>query len=109
MSLDVYLKKTVTRVENVFEYNITHNLNSMAMEAGIYQALWWPEEIGITKAAQLIGHLQKGLELLASDPDRFQKFDAANGWGRYEDLVDFVGKYLIACIHHPDADVEACR
>ncbi len=29
----------------VFEYNITHNLGVMADAAGIYEALWRPEEI----------------------------------------------------------------
>jgi len=52
MSLDVYLE--VTKPTTIFEANITHNLNRMAQAAGIYEALWCPDEIGITKAAQLI-------------------------------------------------------
>ena len=38
----------------VYSANITHNLTKMADEAGIYECLWRPEEIGITKAGQLI-------------------------------------------------------
>lgn len=49
MSLDVYL--TATRPTEVCALNITHNLGRMAKEAGIYQHLWRPEEIGVTKAA----------------------------------------------------------
>jgi len=47
--------------------------------------------------------------LLISDPERFRKFDAPNGWGRYDHLVEFVKEYLAACEANPDADVEADR
>ena len=36
--------------EEVYSANITHNLGGMADEAGIYEALWRPEEVGIAKA-----------------------------------------------------------
>ena len=39
MSLDVYL---MVDNERVYDANITHNLNSMASEAGCYEALWRP-------------------------------------------------------------------
>lgn len=102
MSLDISLRC-------VFEYNITHNLNKMAGEAGIYKQLWRPEEIGITHASQLIEPLTKGLELLRSDRERFEKFNPENGWGNYDDLVEFVENYLIACIQNPDAKISASR
>lgn len=109
MSLDVYLEKEITQVCDVFSQNITHNLNAMAEAAGIYKELWCPEEIGITKAAQLIEPLSRGLALLKSDPGRFQRFDAPNGWGRYEHLVRFVSDYIQACTENPDADVRVSR
>jgi hypothetical protein len=107
MSLDVYL--TIRKPVAVHNGNITHNLGAMAKESGIYQHLWRPEEIGITTAAQLIEPLRLGLGLLMSDPDRFRKHDATNGWGRYEHLVCFVGDYLAACEAHPDASVTVSR
>ena len=79
MSLDVMLF-AVRRIE-VYESNITHNLSGMAREAGIYECLWRPEEIGITKAEQLIKPLEEGLALLKREPEHFKKFDAPNGWG----------------------------
>jgi hypothetical protein len=91
----------------VFTWNITHNLNKMAKEAGLYLKLWRPEEIGITKAHQLIDPLERGLALLQARPDFFKQFNPANGWGRYENLVQFVTKYLDACKRYPDADVSA--
>lgn len=45
MSLDVYLSKEVTEERTVFSANITHNLGEMADKAGIYKALWRPEDL----------------------------------------------------------------
>ena len=107
MSLTVSL--TAIRPTCIFDYNITHNLNKMAMEAGIYEYLWRPEEIGITKAEQLIEPLTRGLALLESDPARFEKFNHESGWGTYENLVEFVRSYLEAAIENPDAEIYASR
>lgn len=107
MSLDVFLTKVMPT--EVYWRNITHNLNRMATEAGIYKELWRPDEIGITKAAQLIEPLTKGLELLRSDPERFRAFNPENGWGSYEGLCNFVESYLAACRAEPDADVRVSR
>ena len=94
-------------VNEVYWRNITHNLNKMADEAGIYKHLWHPGEVGITTAGQLIEPLAAGLELLRSDPERFKKFNPDNGWGKYEGLVEFVADYLNACREYPDATVRA--
>ena len=107
MSLDVYLKEV--RETIIYDRSITHNLNKMADAAGIYKHLWMPEEIGITKAAQLIDPLREGLALLLSDPERFKKFDPENKWGDYYGLVDFVRKYLLACEENPNASVSVSR
>jgi hypothetical protein len=113
MSLDVTLLKNVCRCcgrgEEVFTYNVTHNLNKMAEEAGIYMHLWKPDEIGITQAKELIGVLKFGLGLLESDPERFKKLNPANGWGTYQGLVDFVKKYLAACENWPEATIDVSR
>jgi hypothetical protein len=106
MSLDVYL---TIEDEEVFGHNITHNLNTMAAEAGIYEALWRPEELGIEKAEQLVNILDKGLTTLKLDRERFEEFNPANGWGNYDNLVNFTEKYLQACRLFPDADVRVSR
>ena len=81
----------------VFSANITHNLNTMAGEAGIYEYLWRPDEIKITKAKELIEPLRKGLHNLKSQPEKYKKFNPKNGWGSYDGLVKFVENYLNAC------------
>lgn len=106
MSLWVYLED-----ENgeVYSRNITHNLNAMAQAAGLYRAIWRPEEIGATVAAQLIGPLQQGLMALATDRREYEKHNPANGWGSYVSLVDFVTDYLAACREHTEASIRVSR
>lgn len=89
--------------------NITHNLGPMALEAGLYEALWRPEDNGIQTAAQLIPVLSVGLATLRADPKRFRRSEPGNGWGTYEQLVTFVEGYLHACEADPDASVRASR
>lgn len=124
MSLDVYLCQLTSHAgycancggrgieqvyAEVFAGNITHNLGEMADEAGIYQVLWRPEELGITFASEIIPALEAGLSLLRGDPARFQLFNPSNGWGDYERLVSFVDSYLAACRSNPTAKVVASR
>ncbi len=93
----------------LYDANITHNLGRMAEEAGIYKCLWRPEECGITKAKELITPLREGLAKLQADERHYSKFNAANGWGLYENFVPWVSAYLEACEAYPDADVLANR
>jgi len=120
MSLDVYLSrkkwisydagKTLTEdEEQVYWANITHNLGEMASEAGIYESLWRPEEIGKTKASEIIELLEKGLSDLKARPEHFETFNSPNGWGMYKHFVPFVEDYLKACKEYPDAIIEVSR
>lgn len=106
MSLDVYL---VEDDSEVYWANITHNLTTMADRAGIYKHLWRPDEIGLTKARELIEPLRSGLHGLVERPTYFEGFNAENGWGMYKHFVPFVANYLEACIAHPDANVNVSR
>ena len=107
MSLDVTLSKIM--LTEVYTANITHNLGKMAERAGIYKHLWRPDEIGITKAQDLIQPLTDGLEKMEKYPDYFKQFDAENGWGLYIHFVPWVRNYLEACKKHPDAEIEISR
>lgn len=93
----------------VFHANITHNLTKMAREAGIYEQLWRPDEIGITRAEQLITPLVIGLAELNTFPGKFIPLNPSNGWGSYEGLVKFVSDYLNACMKFPKANVRVGR
>ena len=108
MSLDVYLRCEHCG-SSLYDRNITHNLGKMAGEAEIYEALWRPEEIGITHAHQLLSPLSEGLARLTKDPAKYKAFNPENGWGDYDVLVGFVTDYLLACGKNPNAKVEASR
>lgn len=119
MSLDVYLirKKFVSydmvafteEQETLYENNITHNLNKMAEEVGLYKYLWIPDEIDITKASQLIEPLTIGLKKLREDQLYLETLNPSNGWGSYHGLVEFVREYLDACKEFPNAEVKIWR
>ena len=118
MSLDVWLTITKPACEccgkgeekiEVFWANITHNLYTMAEEAGIYKHLWKPEEIGITKAGQLVDSVEKGLTDMKAKPTYYKQFDSPNGWGIYDDFVPWIEKYLEACKKWPDAKIGISR
>lgn len=106
MSLDIDL---IQDGGIVFEWNITHNLGWMAKRAGIYYHLWRPEEIGISKAKELIEPLSDGWLKLIKYPKFYKDFNAPNGWGNYYNLERFVRKYLAHCACYPNATIEISR
>lgn len=95
--------------DDLYSANITHNLNTMAKAVGIYRHLWRPDELGIEIAGELIEPLRQSLAKLKADPEQYRKYDAPNGWGKYEHLVEFVKKYLQACEQNPEARVSVSR
>ncbi len=107
MGLDISLTRCQSTC--VYDTNITHNLAVMAREAQLYYPLWRPEEIGLTKAGELIPFLRAGLKLLRDKPAEMEKHSPPNGWGRYIDFVPFVERYLRACEEYPDADIRVDR
>ena len=138
MSLDVYLYRIKyasydmvnfhEEKEQLYSANITHNLNVMAEQAGIYKALWRPyqlhkdyvhiedynkemafEDSVTIIASDIIPIIEQGLDLLKNRPDYFSKFNAENGWGKYVNFVPFVEKYLEALKQYPDSLVEVDR
>jgi hypothetical protein len=135
MSLDFYLHYKIDRNRiEVFSRNITHNLNEMAGEAGLYIALWYPFKLKISTevlvgwfdvgndsledefenqvtvyAYELIDKLNEGLNELKLNPNHFIKFEAENSWGTYGAFVKFVEDVLSACEKYPNAIVEVSR
>ena len=107
MSLDIDLM--AYRYTNVGNINITHNLGKIAEEAGIYKLLWRPEEIGIKKAKELIKPLEKAIDEMVDDPDRFKKHNPPNGWGTYEGFLCQLRDLIKMCIANPDADILISR
>jgi hypothetical protein len=115
MSLDVYLM--VTKPVAVYERNITHNLGKMASEVklsnsnglSLYDVLWRPDEHELKLAKDIVELLDEGWEILDSEPDRFRQLNPENGWGNYDNLIQFVYDYRNACREEPDATVQVWR
>ena len=120
MSLDVTLYKKYhvsydkgktleEKEEKVYWANITHNLNEMADKAGIYKALWRPEEIDAKYAKDIIDIIEKGLTDLKARPEYFEQFNSPNGWGMYHNFVPFVEEYLEALKQNPETEIHVSR
>jgi len=90
---------------HVFWANITHNLNEMAGECGLYEPMWRPEENGIETAAQLAPFLRSGLASLLDNYDRLRTLNPPNGWGTIDLLIEVAASYLSACEAWPNAKV----
>ena len=114
MSLDVSLRinqcPTCKRTEIVFDWSgMTHNMTTMADNAGIYYALWMPEEINAVYAKDIVEILEKGLKKMKARPSFYKKFNPSNGWGSYDGFLQFVEAYYTACKNNPDAIIEVDR
>jgi len=111
MSLDFYLitKDIDGNDHTVLSENITHNLTKMADKAGIYDALWRPEEKNYKKAKDIIKVLEAGLKKLKDKPEYYKKFNAPNGWGLYEHFVPFAESILEGCKKYPSAKISCSR
>ncbi len=107
MSLNIDM--SAIRMVSVHCFNVTHNLTDMAQEAGIYKHVWRPEELNITTACELIEPLEKALNEMNDDPERFKKHNPSNGWGDYEGFLDFLRQYIEACREDPDAEISVSR
>ena len=120
MSLDIDLtRKKWTSYDNketheesvdvVYSGRTTHNLAKMAAAAGIYEALWKPENIGASIASDITAIVERGLIDLIARPEHYKKYNSENGWGMYDDLVQFVSEYLVALKEYPNAEILISR
>jgi hypothetical protein len=113
--MGLYVNLMVTKPCEVYSDNITHNLGKMASAVilgngkTLYDVLWKPDEHGYTKASDILPMLREGMDELISFPDKYKVYNPENGWGSYENFVQFVYQYRSACIMNPDADLEISR
>lgn len=104
-----------TYVSNeVWSGNITHNLTEMAEDClsfeeeyqhyTLYGLLWRETQQPFTGdyLNVYIAHLAYCLYVLKNNPKRFKKFNPENGWGTYEQLVNFVEDFIKALITMPE-------
>lgn len=94
----------------VFDSNYTHNCSKMAVEAGVYEYVWRPEECSDVKTAgDLVTPLRRAIQVMEDDPSRFKSLNPSNGWGSYETFLPWLREYLQACLKYPKAKIRASR
>ena len=87
----------------VWHGNITHNLGEMASkipinDSTLYKYLWHPDEIGFKYVNQeYIEAIKIGHDYLKEHKEELEKYNSPNGWGTYENLLDFVSS-LYECL-----------
>lgn len=91
------------------ESNITHNLNKMADAVGIYEILWRPDEVGITRSGEITDRLESGLSYVKSNMHSLRKFEPENKWGTVESLIRFLEEIIVGCKNFPNAKLVADR
>lgn len=93
--------------EYVFDMNITSNLAQMADVAGFYDQLWHLS--GIKTCEDLLPHIEAGLGELKMKPDYYKQFSSSNGWGTYENFIDWLEKLIDNLKLDPKAELYVTR
>lgn len=115
MSVWVYLynTKTITcdcgkvhevDTDEVFSRNMTNNVMSMAREAGIVDCIWMDNK---TPAKDILPIIEAGLSDMISNPDKYAKFNASNGWGTYDQFIPWLKDYVYHLREYPDSIASA--
>ena len=93
--------------------NITHNLGRMAKEVQLavrtkdesfttlYDILW-KGELTMKSKWLLASLLSKAVYELDDKPTKYQMFNPENGWGTYEQLLNFTKDFLKAVVDAPE-------
>lgn len=103
-------------VESAFETdefwhgNITHNFREMAknckvhnwpLDVNLYDQLWRDESPDKEDIGDYKVYLILCLNELESNPDKYKQYNPSNGWGTYEQLVEFIRSFIHALIDMP--------
>lgn len=90
--------------------NITHNLGKMAsnvMPDGkpytLYSLLWGGK---YKNCRDLIGKLHVCILYMMMNKEELKKYNPENGWGTYEQLLEFTKEFQMACIDNQDCKIE---
>ena len=96
-----------------YHNNITHNLNHMAAEVrvneeiSLYKLLWYPNNWGFDyPSIEYKTYLKECLEYLEVHPEELKEYNPENGWGNYEQLVEFTRSYYNAIERIPEDKLE---
>ena len=57
------------------------------------------------KAKDVKPLLDRGIELLKQDPDKYRAMNPENGWGSYDEMLKWLHQIQIAVDEYPEATV----
>ena len=90
--------------------NITHNLGKMAFNVmpdgkpyTLYSLLWGGK---YKSCRDLIGKLHECILYMLMNKEELKKYNPENGWGTYEQLLEFTKEFQMACIDNQDCEIE---
>jgi hypothetical protein len=112
MSLDLWLYKPVdvgateAVVWTFGNFNYTHNVVPMWLEAGVYTALY--ESFGHL-AVEYLEVLAAGIADMETRPDVYRQLNPANGWGDYDTALPWLRRWWEACCKYPQAFVGSSK
>ena len=101
-------------IDFVSEYawtgNITHNLGKMASNVTpdgkpytLYDLLWGGK---YKHCRDLISKLHVCILYMLMNKEELKKYNPENGWGTYEQLLEFTKEFQMACIDNQDCKIE---
>lgn len=96
MGLDITLENR--KGVALYESNFTHNAADMARSAKLYTTLWHQKGM---KAHLVAKRISSGIALMLDDPARFKAVEPANGWGTYDQFLEWLIELRTACNTHP--------
>ena len=90
--------------------NITHNLGKMALNVTpdgkpytLYSLLWGGK---YKSCRDLIGKLHECILYMLMNKEELKKYNPENGWGTYDQLLEFTKEFQMACIDNQDCKIE---
>ena len=90
--------------------NITHNLGKMASNVKpdgkpytLYSLLWGGK---YKNCRDLIGKLHACILYMMMNKEELKKYNPENGWGTYEQLLEFTKEFQMACIDNQDCKIK---
>ena len=90
--------------------NITHNLGKMASNVTpdgkpytLYSLLWGGK---YKSCRDLISKLHACILYMLMNKEELKKYNPPNGWGTYEQLLEFTKEFQMACIDNKDCKIE---
>lgn len=86
-----------------FDTNITHNLNGMFSHAfGVdnYEAV-----LAFKKGGEVLHLIDMAIMNMVCSPSEYEKFEASNGWGTYEQALPWLIKLRQGLALNPDSEI----